>query len=208
MLAATINHDLLGYFSLQAVWTGLRVANGSCVALRRDTLEAIGGLAPLGRSLLMDSLLARTVRRYGYRVHLHTDPAPIVRRHVSVREWWDQAHRWQVAMSQVLSPTTYAGFCWMRSGFGVALACLVLHGFGWTWAVAITGSLGSRLFSAALFGRFYIRDTSQRRFLWLLPVVELVNAVGCLYALLDRRVTWRGVRFSIGAHGIRKTPLP
>ncbi len=207
LLATSINNDLLGYFAVQATWSDLRLANGSCMAIRRDVLDAIGGLARIQRSLLMDSILARQVADAGYDVHIHPQPAPVIRREVSAREWWRQSHRWQVAMSRVLPWPLYAGFCWMRSGFVLSLLYAAAYGVTWLSLGVVAAALMARLMSSGAINVLYLKDPRFLGRLWLLPVVEVVNAVSSLYALVNRHVVWRDVRYTVGVGGaVVETP--
>lgn len=202
LLVGAINHDLLGYFALESVWGGLRLANGSCMAIRRDVLERIGGFVPQESSLLMDVILARRVHKAGYRVLMHHEPVEVPCRTVTFRVWWNQTHRWQVGMAHVLSGPFYSCHCWMRSVFPVALLLVLL-------ASEPLMSLGliavaTRLSVMVAMSQWFVRDRTQLKYLWLLPFVEIVTAVGCWYAILVDRVEWRGRRYHVLPGGVTR----
>ncbi len=202
LLAGAVNHDLLGYFSLQAVVDRLAVANGSCLAIRRAVLEELGGLEKIDRHLLMDTLLARAVVAHGYLVHLFPRPAPVVRHRATLREWWQQTYRWQVGMRRVLSLPTFLGFCWTRVWFVTACVYLPIDGFSGLAVAVLGGALLVRLTSALSLNALFLRDRSGIRYLWLLPFLESANAAACVAALVSDRVTWRGRRYRIGRGGV------
>jgi len=199
MLAGAINHDLLGHFAVQSVWGGLRMANGSCMAIRRDVLERIGGFQPQESSLLMDVILARRVHQAGYRVLTHHEPVEVPCRTVTYRVWWNQAHRWQVGMAHVLSGPFYAWYCWMRSVFPVSLL-LALFTTGPLFVLGATAVV-TRLSVMVMMSQLFVGDRTQLKYLWLLPALEVVTAFGCWYALLVHRVEWRGRVYQVLAGG-------
>lgn len=200
LLSSAINHDLLGFFAFESVWGGLKLGNGSCMAIRRDVLDEIGGFVPQSRSLLMDVILAQRVHAGGYRVVMHHEPVEVPCRTVTWRVWWNQAHRWQVGMSHVLAGWFYAWYAWMRTAFPVALlAWPFTHG---ALAVVLGLAVTARLSSMVVMGQVFVRDRVQLRYLWLLPALDFITAVGCWYALIERRVEWRGRRYRVAAGGV------
>jgi len=210
-LASTINHDLPGYFSLFDCWTGLRTANGACLAISRTCLASIGGLEPLRAQLLMDTKLAQRVTAAGWRVHLHEYPVPVPRRHATWLAVWQQVQRWQTSMSRVLPRWQYLLFVWLRSGGIAALVLAVvaprgMHGFA-AWCLA--GYLTARLMSAWFLNRMWIGDPAFTRRVLLIPVVELLNGASAIAAVLFSTVVWRGRRYRILRDGtaIAITPV-
>jgi len=200
LLSSAINHDLLGFFALESVWGGLRLANGPCMAIRRGVLDQIGGFGPQGQSLLMDVILAQRVHNAGYRVLVHHEPVEVPCRTVTWRAWWNQTHRWQVGMARVLSGAFYGWYAWMRTAFPVAM-------LAWPFVTGpmatLTGTVAvTRLAVMVIMSQLFVRDRAQLRYLWLLPVVDCVTAIGCWYALLEGRVEWRGRMYRVTAGGV------
>lgn len=200
LLSSAINHDLLGYFALESVWGGLKLANGPCMAIRRAVLEQLGGFAPQARSLLMDVILAQRVHRAGYRVLVHHEPVEVPCRAVTWREWWNQAHRWHVGMARVLSGGFYAWYTWMRTAFPIAF--LAWPFMGGPVGMLLAAAAATRLAVMVIMAQGFVRDRAQLRYLWLLPFLECVTAMGCWYALLQRRVEWRGRTYRVTAGGV------
>ena len=199
MLASMINHDLAGYFAILDTWTGLRSANGACMAMRAESLRAAGGLQPLRDQLLMDTVLARRVAAGGGRVRMHEYAAPVARQRVRWSEWWSQVMRWQTAMWHGLPRAQYAAFLWLRSG-GIAAIVLVAlaprgaHGLAW---LALSCYMVARVASAWALNARCIRNPAFAATLWLLPAAECANAVTALLAMGTRSVSWRGRRYRV-----------
>jgi ceramide glucosyltransferase len=195
LLSGAINSDLLGQ-----VWGGLRLANGSCMAIRRDVLAEIGGFAPQSSSLLMDVILARRVREAGYQVVMHHEPVEVPCRTVTFKAWWDQTHRWQVGMARVLSTPFYVWYCWMRTAFPVALLVLIFA--NGALAALATAALATRIATTLIMSQLFVRDRRQLGFLWLVPLLDIVTAFGCWYALFVNQVEWRGRSYRVLSGGL------
>lgn len=200
MLAGAINPDLLGYFAIESIWGGLRLANGPCMAIRRETLERIGGLRLQERSVLMDVILAQRVHASGKRVLMHHEPVEVPCRTVTWRVWWNQVHRWHVGMARVLSCLFYAWYCWMRTAFPAALG-LALFASGPLAALG-AAAVGTRLAVMVALSQGILGDRAQLRYLWLLPLIDVVTGLGAWYALLVNRVEWRGRMYRVRAGGV------
>ena len=203
VLASTINHDLPGYFALFDCWTGLRTANGSCLAISHRCLSSIGGLQALRAQLLMDTKLAQRVVDAGWRVHLHAHAVSVPKRRVSGLSMWQQTQRWQTSMSRVLPAWQYAAFAWLRSG---GVAALVLAAAApnrlQTFSLACLAAYATaRLLSAWLINALWIRDPAFVRRIGWLPVVELFNGVSAVASAFCSTVVWRGRRYHIRRNG-------
>lgn len=103
-----------GRWQLAADSLGLGFAQGKTLMLRKDWLDAAGGLTVLGRSLAEDVAFTHLVRRSGRKVRLARQPfaQPVGRR--SARAVWDRQLRW----SRV-----------RRDGFAGLFALEILQGF-------------------------------------------------------------------------------
>lgn len=81
-------------WQLAADALGVGFAQGKTMFWQRDTLEAVGGLAALGRHLAEDVTATKVVREAGCRVRLVAEPyrQPIGRR--ALKAVWDRQLRW------------------------------------------------------------------------------------------------------------------
>jgi len=208
LLAHLIHTDLAGLFATQAAWDRLGLANGSCLAIRRATLERCGGWEPLRGRMLMDTLLARRVRAAGFRVALWPRAVEIASTGVRLRELLEQSQRWHAALARGLGPVAYGGFAWLRSGAllaaGLALAAP-------TPEVRVLGAvaLAVRLAAAIVLERMMVRSRRLPQMLATLPLAELAAGLLWLPALFDPRIRWRGhaYRLEKGARA-RAEPSP
>jgi len=207
IMAFMINNDLLGLFAIVGARSNLPLANGSCMAVTRAALEAAGGLTALRRQLLMDTALARNVGRAGYEIRLHDEGAPVTAGRMTISQVRQQSRRWHLAMWRVLPRLHYFGYAWLRGGFLLGVAALILMAPN----LALTGALGLTLATRFLVSWWldyrYLHSGSFFHFCWLLPLVELINGWDVLTAGLGREVGWRGRSYQVDHRG-RVVPKP
>jgi len=172
-------------------------ASGVTIALRRQTLERIGGLQVLADHLADDWLLCEHVRRLGLRTVL----APCVVQ-TDVAEDGFGAHfrrelRWMRTIRTV-APWGYA-FMGLSISLPVALVGLALApASGWAWGLA----------GLTLMNRVVIHREQRRRMgahlgydLMLIPLRDGLLFAVWVAGFLGRGVTWRGKRYRVGSGG-------
>ncbi|HTK32068.1 MAG TPA: glycosyltransferase [Candidatus Saccharimonadaceae bacterium] len=200
LVSDLMHTDLIGLFAIGAAWGRLALANGACLAIRRDALVAAGELAPLRGRMLMDTGLARAVRRAGFTIALHREPVTLRRVRIPLGECARQIRRWHVSLWRALALPTFAGFVWLRLHATLALAALA---FGPTPLLRVAGGvvLATRFLSFATIERGFVR---ARRPAWLYaawPVSELVASVAWIPAVLRPTMEWRGRRYRVARGG-------
>ena len=184
---ALINHGFLPAAAL-ARRLGRQDCLGATMALRRDTLSAIGGLPALVEHLADDNVLGQRVKARGYRIGF----APVIPATGVVetvfRDLWVHRLRWARTI-RGLVPLAYFGVVLQFPLFwaGVALA---LGGFT---------TLGLIGFGCALLLRFgvarWLEAALRVRHLatpWSLLVADWVAASLFVVSFFGDRVEWRG----------------
>jgi ceramide glucosyltransferase len=171
---------------------------GATMALRRDTLDRIGGFAPLSDLLADDHALGEAVRRLGLRVEV-APALPVHMAHeASLRDLLAHELRWARTL-RLLAPGGYLGMglthplAWgllaaatAPAGWGAAaLAAALLGRFGLAVAVdGATGTAGGRL-----------------RRLALLPLRDLLSSAIWAAGLARSSVVWGGRRYRLRRDG-------
>ena len=201
LIGLAINVDLLPRIALRTLADGeLATAVGTTLALRRDTVEALGGLEFLRRQLLMDTKLAEAVVRIGRRVYLHPEPVGVYARTLSVGDALRQANRWHLGIRGVMSRGLYAGYCAQRVVFGAALLCApFLDPLGRAMALSC---LAARLLTATMANQSIIRDPAFWRIALSIPLVDLVMAVSALRSYVNNTFVWSGRAYELGPGAI------
>jgi ceramide glucosyltransferase len=194
--ALQINHYFLPG-ALLARALGRQDCLGATMALTRETLARVGGLASLVDHLADDNVLGRLVQRLGLKVALaDTMPATTVPE-ATVRALWRHELRWARTI-RTLEPVQFAASV-LQYPIGWAALTVVLAG-GATWSLGwFATAWALRGVAMLAIDRALQADPNhagpglaKRSPLWLLPVRELMS-VGVMFAsYAGRRVDWRG----------------
>ena len=162
------------------------VANGQCMAARREPLLAAGGFRHAAGHFTDDAALARALARRGWRIAFRDGAALLdVRMHASVAEVWREWGR-TIAFGDVSSrPALVAdvSLVWLTMGLPIARVLsrrhtvldLVLLAMRWLLLVGLRGAYARR-------GIAY----------WLSPLADPLSAVRLTTAAVWRPRTWRG----------------
>jgi ceramide glucosyltransferase len=176
--------------------------SGQTVCLRRDTLQAIGGLSPLANHLADDHRLGELVRAAGERIVLspyvvqgeHHEPnfGSLVRHEL----------RW-LRTIRVLRPRS---FRFLFITFSVPLAVL---GSAAAAPASLHSAAAWALFAATVVARLVLHfvhrlgsDRNPLSDLRLLPVRDVLLCWVWLRSFFTSHVTWRGSKFAVGADGV------
>jgi len=161
---------------------------GATMALRRETLERIGGFAALVNHLADDNVLGRLVQGLGLRVALaDTIPATTVAE-TSLGALWRHELRWARTI-RALEPVPFAASVLQYPLVWGLLVVLVSGGALWSlaWFVVAWGvrAVIARGIDRAL-------GLANPTPLWLLPLRELMSVAVMVASYAGRRVDWRG----------------
>ncbi len=175
---------------------GARPAMGSTLALRRETLEAIGGFAAVKDVLADDYELGRAVTGLGLKV-VHP---PVLVAHDSAEstlgELWRHELRWARTI-RGLDPAGYGGSV-VTHAVPLALLSLALApAIWWSWT-ALAAAILARLW---LKGRVDAVVGASSGPWWLLPFRDMLSLAVFVAAWFAARVDWRGSRFHVGRDG-------
>jgi ceramide glucosyltransferase len=169
---------------------------GATMAVRRDVLEAGGGLRALSRVLADDWVLGRMVREQGLEIALAARPVDMSVHESDLKSLLDHEIRWgrTIAavdrtsyMASVITQPVALGLLAVLAGgaWWPSVAALVLAGVSRLWAVRVE----ERALGLARCG------------LGLLGMREILSFVVYVVACCGRTVVWRGRRFAVHADG-------
>jgi ceramide glucosyltransferase len=168
---------------------------GATIALRRSTLERIGGFGAFADELADDYAIGAAVRSAGYEVVI----APLVVGHCCFEQSLRQLvhHQMRVARTiKAIDPVGYAG-------------SIITH----PWPLALIGMLSGTsaaavLAVAALAARVTLYRCIQRRFAlpresyWLIPLQDMIAFAIYVASFFGATVYWRGAAYRVTADGI------
>ncbi len=200
LVACFVNSSsLMTYIPFAAVREPVTI-NGMFYALRRETLEAVGGFAGLERVVADDFAVASRLRAHGYRLAQTPLLHPIRTTVRGPRHYLGLIQRWLIfpreSLMRHLGPGDLAAFYGLVVApvfFPWLAAAAPLLGRG-PWARRL--ALGYFALSFAVFAhhnRAYLGSAVPWARSWLVPLVQLALPAQTLAALLaPRRIVWRG----------------
>jgi ceramide glucosyltransferase len=171
---------------------------GQTIALRRDTLDKIGGLAPFANHLAEDHALGERVRRVCGQVAIPSFTISHGCAETSFRKLAAHELRWSRTIRAV-DPAGHLGSAFSHP-FALALLAAALTGFTarslGLAAAALLSRVILKLWTDHLLRRINLRDVG------LLPVCDLILFGIYVASFCSARVTWRGVRFDVSSDGL------
>lgn len=191
----------IDYDFLPKVLVGLalglaRPCFGSTIAMRRETLERIGGFDAFLEYLADDNAIGEAVRGIGMRVAI---PRWIVEHACPERsfmELWSHELRWARTLRAV-SPAGYAGMV-ITHPLPFALLGASLDGLGALGGGSIVAAIACRLVLQLQVDHTLHVSTSRW---WLGPARDLLAFVVYVASFFVDVVSWRGQRYKVRADG-------
>ncbi|AHJ69611.1 Ceramide glucosyltransferase [Granulibacter bethesdensis] len=198
---AGISHQFLPG-ALVARLLGRQDCLGATMALRRETLENLGGLAVLSHHIADDAVLGHLMVGQGLRVGLaDTVPATTVPE-TTIRALFDHELRWQRTIQSVAP----VGFILSMLQFPLfwAMLSVVLSGLaGWALAVFFAFWMVRFLVSRGIDRLLKLAPATS---LLLLPVRELLSMATILATFRKGEVKWRGQVVQVTRMTYRSSP--
>ncbi|MEO0250108.1 MAG: bacteriohopanetetrol glucosamine biosynthesis glycosyltransferase HpnI [candidate division WOR-3 bacterium] len=174
---------------------GMRFALGATMATTRTKLQSVGGLEALADSLLDDYMLGHLLWRAGYEVRLSHTVIETVLAPVSFLSLMRHQIRWARG-TRFVRPLGYVGLI-MTHGTVLSLLNLAAHQ-GSPLSMLLLGlTLAARLTVGWIVGMRGLHDESLKKYVWLLPVSDLLDFLVWCVASVGRKVEWRGTVYEI-----------
>jgi ceramide glucosyltransferase len=172
---------------------------GPTIAMRRRTLDEIGGLRAFADVLAEDYLIGKAVRDAGLEVAFASGSIGHVRFVSGIRAMLSRELR--VARTiKVIDPIGYAGTA-------------ILHPFAFALVGALLGASGAGpIVAGALACRMVLCLAVQRAFrlppqpYWLIPLYDLAAFAIYLASFAGSRVTWRRYKYRVASDGTLVEP--
>jgi ceramide glucosyltransferase len=194
--AAHINFGFLPSALLAAALGIDRGCFGATIALRRNTLERIGGFTQVRDELADDQRIGEAVRALGLAVALSRY---LVEARVSESSFiglWRHELRWARTV-RTITPAGYAGSV-LTHAVAIATVGALATGFGLTASVFLVISVLLRLATAGVIARAL--GFAFKR-LWLLPVRDALSFAVFVASFFGRKVFWRDQLFQVEPSG-------
>lgn len=185
--ATQITHALLPGALLARAF-GRQDCFGATMALRRETLDRIGGLRMLVDHLADDNVLGRLVRTEGLRVELAAVVPATTVPETSLAALWTHELRW-ARTTRALEPIGFAASSVQYPLFWSALAAAFSGGALWAFGlIAVAWTIRA----LAVRGIDHALGLAIEPPLWLLPLRDGLFMAVLAASFVGNRVEWRG----------------
>ena len=204
--ASQVNHNFLPGVLMSRL-LGRQDCLGATMALRRQTLEDIGGLHALSPHIADDSALGQLVRAGGQSIAIADSMTVTTVAELSLRDLFAHELRWGRTVRSV-EPLGYAASAIQLPLFWATVAVLLMPFAGWSWlALAVVWVI--RGLTAGLIDRMVHSVPGGPRgtvSFPLLPLRDWMSAIVMLGSFTGRRVAWRGQTLHLPAR-VLLTPV-
>jgi ceramide glucosyltransferase len=194
LAALSINADFLPNVIVALGLGAARPCFGATIALRRRTLEAIGGLRAFADCLHDDYAIGERLREAGYAISIPRFSVAHVCRERTARALIQNQVR-AARTIRIITPRGYAG-------------SIIAHPAAFAIPATLLGAAhGVPLLLLALMGRvvlcFWVERafSLQRQTYWLLPFYDLLFLVVYAASFFGSGISWRGERYRLKSDG-------
>lgn len=174
-------------------------AFGATIAVKRQALEKIGGFAALADYLADDYYLGNLVSRAGYEIRLVPH---VVETHPGVSGLKDLLHhqlRW-ARTQRLCRPSGYFGTLVTYGTMWAILSVVLFPSSLALWQLALA-TIGVRLYTTSIISDFFLDATVTRRFLWLVPLTDILSFLIWCVSLRGNTVRWGEYKFRVHRTG-------
>ena len=178
---------------------GLTFALGASMAVRREALNSIGGFDALVDYLADDYQLGNKIHHAGWRITLDRCFVESVIKTERLSTVLSRQLRWARTM-RVSRPAGYLA-SGVTQPFPAALLALLLAPTVTIAAVSIALLYSIRLAVSLIYSRRFVKDGLLPRWLWLLPLRDMLAFFIWALSFMGNRVVWRGEHFILERGG-------
>lgn len=194
----TMNGDFMPSVIFAEVTGAAKACLGPSIAIKRPTLEAMGGLESLADYLVEDYELGRRLWKSGKQTILLPYIIDVTVDLKNWRQWWTHQVYWD-QNTYLAQPLPFVATILVRAiPFALFFAIARLGDSLGLSVLAATIAL--RLLTAALVAVKW-EDGESLRSLYLLPLRDIFGLIFWGLAFTQRTVVWRGVEFKLTGNG-------
>lgn len=195
----TLDADQFAMAMLAQVFRLSEFCFGASTALRRETLEQIGGFEALGDYLVEDNELGRRVLQRGLKIEVLPYVVDTTIDLNGAAHWWQKQMYWD-QNTRAAVPALFVATLLLRV---IPLALLYAAISGWSApAMSVLCSLAAlRMLSAGAVIGVALNDRPALANLWLLPFKDCLSLIWFAQSIAKGTVIWRGVEMELTRDG-------
>jgi ceramide glucosyltransferase len=181
---------------------GMRFALGPTLAVRRDTLQTIGGVAVLGAYCADDYVLGQRIHAAGRTVVLshkiidHLAVNRSLKTSLAHQIRWMRSTRFSRPWGHLGAGLTFA----MPFGL-LGFATALISGYGALATALLSVAVANRVVQCVVVGWIGLRDRQALWWSWLYPVRDLLGFCVWCASFAGREVEWRGEHYVLSEGG-------
>ncbi|ODT46662.1 MAG: hypothetical protein ABS70_00475, partial [Nitrospira sp. SCN 59-13] len=195
----TINTDLTPNMAFALVTGAANFCLGASTALRRSTLEDIGGLPSLANYLVEDYEMGRRIWSKGQRMVILPYVVDTVVDLKTPLQWWNHLVYWDQNNRAARPGAVFSTVVIRPVPFACVFALLTL-GSSIGIAVLLT-TVSLRVIVAGCIMRWGLEDREGLRWLWLVPIRDIAALGSWMLAFTKRTTIWRDAEFVLTRDG-------
>lgn len=193
----TINVDFMPSVIFAKVTGVSNACLGPSIAIRKSTLEEIGGLENLADYLVEDYEIGRRVWNSGKKIVLLPYIINTVVDLKNLRDWWTHQVYWD-QNTYLAKPLPFIATILIRTiPFALLFALIRKDMVG---LYSLMGAMTIRLMTAVM-NSWEMEDIEGIKSLYLLPFRDILGLVFWALSFTQRTVVWRGIKFELTSHG-------
>ena len=195
----TFNADFIPSVIFAHVSRTSKFCLGASIALRRSTLNEIGGMESLSDYLVEDYEMGRRIWSSGKRLAIVPYFIDIVVDFKSFLQWWNHQVYWDQNTRAAQPAGFFASVLTRSVPFAIFLSAART---GDAVGLSILAcALGIRLATAAAIMLLGLRDRKGLKGLWLLPLRDVAGLLSWFLSFTKKNVLWRGSEFILTRDG-------
>ena len=195
----TINADLTPNMAFALMTGAAKFCLGASTALRRSTLEEIGGLSSLADYLVEDYEMGRRIWTKGKRMVILPYLVDTVVDLKTATAWWHHLVYWDQNNRAARPGALFSTIIIRPVPFAVLFAFATLG--SWIGLSVMAATIAVRLAAAGIVMRWGLHDREGVRTLWLVPLRDIAALGSWVLAFTKRTTIWRDAEFALTRDG-------
>jgi len=204
----TFNADFIPSVVFAHISRTSKFCLGASLAIRRSTLNEIGGMESLADYLVEDYEMGHRIWSSGKQLAIVPYFIDIVVDFKSFLQWWNHQIYWDQNTRAAQPAGFFASVLTRSVPFAIFLsAARIGDAVG---LLVLACALGIRLATAAAIMLWGLRDREGLKGLWLLPLRDIAGLLSWFLSFTKKNVLWRGSEFILTRDGrlISREPKP